>query len=68
MRTFQNFPLIGTAPLSVEFTLGQFGAQLVTNEEFVFGLGTPVSAVAVPLDGVWIRLSSTGVTGVLRYN
>jgi hypothetical protein len=68
MRTFQHFPLIGTAPLSVEFTLGQFGAALVTNEEFVCGVGVPVSAVAVPLDGVWFRISSTGVTGVIRYN
>lgn len=68
MRTWQYFPLIGIAPLAVEFTLGQFGAALVTNEEFVFGLGVPVSAVAVPLDGIWFRLSSTGVTGVIRYN
>ncbi len=68
MRTFQHFPLIGTAPLAAEFTLGQFGAALVTNEEFVFGLGVPVSAVAVPLDGIWVRLSSNGVTGVIRYN
>jgi len=68
MRTFQQFPLIGTAPLSVEFTLGQFGAALVTGEEFVFGIGLPVSAVAVPLDGVWFRISSTGITGVIRFN
>src|SRR5574343_648542 len=68
MRTFQQFPLIGTAPLAAEFTLGQFGAALVTNEEFVCGLGLPVSAVAVPLDGVWLRFSSNGITGVIRYN
>lgn len=68
MRTWQHFPLYGTAPLSVEFTLGQFGAALVANEEFVFGVGSPVSATAVPLDGVWFRISSNGVTGVIRYN
>lgn len=68
IRTYQYFPLLGTAALSAEFTLGQFGAALGTGEEFIFGLGVPASAILPPLDGIWFRMSPTGITGCIRYN
>ena len=68
IRTWQYFPLLGTAPLSVEITAGQFTAALVTNEEFIMGLGVPASAILPPTDGVWVRISPNGVTGCIRYN
>jgi hypothetical protein len=68
MRTFQYFPLIGTAPLSVEFTFGQFTAALVTNEVWLMGLGLPTAATTEPTDGVWLRLTTAGLIGELRFN
>lgn len=68
MRTWQYFPMIGTAPLSVEFTMGQFTAALVTGEVFAVGLGVPGSATALPTDGVYMQLTSAGLIGVLVYN
>ena len=68
MRSFQYFPMIGTAPLAIEFTAGVFTAPLVTNEIWLMGLGIPVSAVAPPTDGVWLKCTSAGWTGVIIYN
>lgn len=68
MKTFQYFPVIGTAPLSCEFTLGQFTAALITNEILIFGLGNPTTAGVAPTDGVFIQITSAGVIGVLAYN
>jgi hypothetical protein len=68
MRTFQYFPLIGTAPLAVEFTFGMFTAALVTNEVWLCGLGLPTGAVTPPTDGVWFQLTSAGLIGVIAYS
>lgn len=68
MRTFQHFPMVGTAPLAVEFTFGMFTAGLVTNEIWLCGLGQPSSANAEPTDGVWFSLTSAGLIGVIKYN
>lgn len=68
MRTFQSFPLIGTAPLSVEFTAGQFTAALSTNEVWMMGFGLPTAATTEPTDGVWLRLTTAGLIGEIRYN
>lgn len=68
MRTFQHFPMIGTAPLAVEFTFGMFTAGLVTNEIWLCGLGQPISVTLEPTDGVWFQLTSAGLIGVIRYN
>lgn len=68
MRTFQFFPMIGTAPLAVEFTFGMFTAALVTNETWLCGLGLPTGAVTPPTDGVWFQLTSAGLIGVIAYN
>ena len=68
MRSFQYFPLIGTAPLSVEITFGQFTANLVANEVWLMGLGLPSAATTEPTDGVWMRFTTAGLIGELRYN
>lgn len=68
MRTFQYFPVIGTAPLAVEITAGQFTANLVANEIWLMGLGLPSAATTEPTDGCWFRLTSAGLIGELRYN
>jgi hypothetical protein len=68
MKTFQYFPIIGTAPISAEFEIGQFTAALITNEVVIFGLGNPTVAGTPPTDGVFIQITSAGVIGVLAYN
>jgi len=68
MRTFQYFPLLGTAPLSTEFTFGQFGAALVAGEQYAMGLGVPAGVATLPTDGVFCTLSTAGLVGSLVYN
>jgi hypothetical protein len=66
LQSWRYFPIIGTAPLSVEFT-GQITAFPTANEVFLAGLGVAVAA-AEPVDGCWFELTSAGLNGVLRYN
>jgi len=68
MRTHQFFPIIGTAPLSVEITFGQFTAPLVAGEVWLMGLGLPTAAVTEPTDGVYFRFTSAGLIGEIRYS
>lgn len=68
MRTFQYFPVIGTAPLALEVTAGMFTAALTTNEVWLFGLGLPTAATTEPTDGVFMRLTTAGLIGEIRYN
>jgi len=68
MRTFQYFPLVNTAPLAVEFVGGQFTSELVSGEIWLAGLGLPTAAVTRPTDGVWFKLTSAGLTGVIAFN
>jgi hypothetical protein len=65
MRTFQYFPVVGTAPLAVEFSAGVFGTNLVANEVWLMGMGLPSAATTPPTDGVWLRLTSAGYVGVI---
>lgn len=66
LQTWRYFPLIGTAPLAVEFT-GQFTAYPTANEIFQAGVGVATGA-AEPVDGAWFELSAAGLYGVQRYN
>lgn len=68
MRTYQYFQLVNTAPLAVEFIGGQFNAALVANEVWLAGLGLPTAATTRPTDGVWFRLTTAGLEGVLAYS
>ena len=68
MRTFQYFPLVNTAPLAVEFVGGKFTANLVSGEVWLSGLGLPSAATTRPTDGVWFKLTSAGLVGVIAFN
>jgi hypothetical protein len=68
MVSFQHFPVIGTAPLALEFTGGLTGAVLAANEVFAAGFGTPSSVAGLTSDGVYFKLTSAGLVGVVSYN
>lgn len=68
MKTFQYFPIIGTAPLACEFSVGQLTAPLSANEVFLFGFGNPTVAATAPTDGIWMQLTTAGLIGVVAYN
>lgn len=68
MRTFQYFPMIGTAPLAVEFSGSSNTAALVPNEAFYAGFGLPSAAGTIPTDGCWFKMTSAGLFGELQYN
>jgi hypothetical protein len=68
MRTWQYFPLVNTAPTSIEFYGGMMTAPLVANEVFLMGVGLPSSAIARPTDGVWFKLTTDGLEGILAFN
>lgn len=68
MRTYQYFPLVGSAPLLVDFTVGQFTAIMVANEEFYCGLGRPTVAGTAVTDGVYFKLTPSGLFGECKYN
>lgn len=66
LQTWRYFPLLGTAPLAVEYT-GQITDYPTANEIVQFGLGVCTGA-ADPVDGAWFEMTSAGLYGVLRYN
>lgn len=68
MRTWQYFPLINTGPLAIEFVGGVFTAALVAGEVWLSGVGLPSAAITRPTDGVWWKLTSSGLVGVLAHN
>lgn len=68
MRSFQYFPLIGSAPLVAEFSVGQFTAAMIANEEWYCGFALPTTAGTAPTDGVWFKLTTSGLVGEIKYN
>lgn len=68
MRTWQYFTVANTASLAVEFMAGKFVTELVANEVWLMGVGLPTAAITRPTDGVWFKLTSAGLIGVLAYN
>lgn len=68
MRSFQYFPLVNTAPLAIEFYVQQTTAALTSGEVWLMGLGLPTAAVTIPTDGVWLKLTSAGLVGVISFN
>jgi hypothetical protein len=61
MKTFQYFPLVGTAPLVMTVSMGQFTAAMIANEEWRVGFGNPTVAGTAPTDGVWLKLTTSGI-------
>ena len=68
VRSFQYFPLLGTAPLSIEFSGSSNTSALVANEAFYAGLGLPSAGGTLPTDGCWFKMTSAGLFGELQYN
>jgi len=66
LSSFRYFQMIGTAPLSVEFS-SSFSQLPIANEVLLFGLGVATGATE-PVDGVWFEYTSAGLKGVTRYN
>jgi len=66
--TFAAFSLNGTAPLHCEISMS-FSAQPVSNTIIDFGLFQRAAANPfAPLDGVYFRLDSAGLQGVVNNN
>lgn len=68
MSTHQLFALSNTGPLAIDIFAGQFNTTLVANEVWLMGLGQPTAAVTRPTDGVWLRLTTAGLEGIIAYN
>lgn len=66
LQSWRYFPIIGTAPLSVEFSAA-FSELPIANEVLQFGLGIATGA-ADCIDGVWFEYTSAGLKGCTRYN
>jgi hypothetical protein len=67
LRTWAQFGLQVDGGLFFQTTL-QIPSTIQANQVFSFGLGLPISATAVPTDGVWFQLTSAGLIGVILYN
>lgn len=68
LRSFQYFPLVGTTAIAVEVTGGVFTSPLVAGEIILQGLGLPGAVNTAPTDGVWFKITNTGVYGEIVYN
>lgn len=67
LQTWKYFPMIGTAPLSIEVTCALTSVALQANEVYQWGAGVALAA-ADPVDGAWFELTTAGLYGVIRYN
>ena len=65
--TYATFPNNGTQTLSADIELA-FSNQPVSNTFIEFGLGIPGTQLVAPSDGVFMRLTSTGLQGVTSNN
>jgi hypothetical protein len=67
LSTYATFPVVGTTTLSMDVGVA-FSAQPTTNTFIEWGVGVPGGATAEPSDGVFFRVSSSGVQGICSYN
>jgi hypothetical protein len=68
MRTYATFPVTGTGTLSIDFE-GSFSGAPVANHVTEIGAFLPAAAVTgAPIDGVFLRLNTSGMVGVVSYN
>jgi hypothetical protein len=65
--TYACFPNTGTQTLSADFEAG-FSAQPTANTFIEFGLGITGGQTVAPTDGVFFRLSSSGMQGIASNN
>lgn len=67
LATYATFNQIGTQTLSFDVETA-FSAQPTTNTFIEFGIGAPGTTTTAPTDGVFFRLSSAGLQGVISFN
>lgn len=68
ISSYAEFPIMGTSQIYLEFE-GGFSAQPVSNILVDFGLFRKNAASPyAPTDGVFFRLTSAGLQGVINYN
>lgn len=68
-NTYQPFPIYGGAQTYIYLKLRWQGTWAVTNTTIDTGLGlNPTSTPYAPTDGVYIRVNSSGIQGVMNYN
>jgi hypothetical protein len=66
LQTHQYFPLVGTAPIYGEIVASPVNAFLA-NQVFEVGFFVPNGGSA-PADGVYFRVTSAGIFGVVNFN
>lgn len=68
IQTYRHFPLLGSGTVYVE-TVMCLSNAMATNINLDFGLMTLAAAgTSVPTDGVYFRINSSGIIGVLNVN
>lgn len=67
LQSWRYFPLFRTAPLSVTFTRA-ITAIPQANQMLELGLFTTAVGAIAPTEGVYFRLTSVGVVGILNFN
>jgi hypothetical protein len=67
LATYAFFPFDGAQTLSCDTELG-FSNQPAANVFVEWGLGIPAGATSAPTDGVFFRLNSAGLQGVVSNN
>lgn len=65
--TYAFFPLMGTTTLAADTEIG-FSAQPQSNTFIEFGIGIPGAQTAAPSDGVFFRLTASGLQGIASFN
>lgn len=66
-QTYASFAQIGTSVLSADAEVA-FSAQPNANTFVEWGLGLPGTSTTSPTDGVFFRLNSNGLQGIVSYN
>lgn len=66
LYTYGFYPILGTTTLSLDVELG-FSVQPVTNEFVEWGIGIVGSQLGAPSDGVFFRLTSGGLQGIVSF-
>lgn len=67
LATYAFFPLMGTTTLAADAELG-FSAQPQSNSFVEFGIGIPGAQTVAPTDGVFFRLTASGLQGIASFN
>ena len=67
LTTYKFFPMWGNAAIHAEF-IGSLSATPVANQIFEAGFFLPVAGSTAPVDGVYFRVTNSGLVGIINYN